>query len=363
MAGAAITPDALSIPARPFGRVPTLFVLSTSRHPPLPPHGAVGVAPFNSRDRGGGLDSVTGACVPGHMPVTPPLHVDWEAVRLEYETTTVTLEALCARHGIRWKTTLVRRKARDGWRRQVGHIAARLTVLHVAGLSEDGSPAPETEAILGAPGATDGVTPSSPAAAPRAPRKRTPPPASPSAPPPPAPDPPSADVPFAPPGAAHPEDAIITSRAIARLHADKIKRQLEVAESIKGVALELLNQIGGYLALPLDDDSDQMRDQLQRRVSRLFGAAPDRETLAGLLKCAADVAHKAVLIERHALGMDVVKEPTTEPTGPLPSSLGGSKAARLIEHLDAAVAMQLRDVAARLERDRGLPRVIDAEAR
>ena len=299
------------------------------------------------------------------------MDVDWDAVRLDYETTGVSLDQLCARHGIPWKTTLFRKARKCGWQRLGTEVVARLSVLEAAGEHTDVAAAlanaARAEVAAGArqPGTSRrkskkhdaDASPTGDAAGgasqPGISRRKSekhdgdaPPPLA----RPPVPDALTAE--------------LLTMQAIARLHSERIRRQLAIAAEIEEVGLAVLRQVKAYLDLPLDADDDEARLALQRRVNRLVGANPDRETLSGLMKAAADVIARGVTLERHALGMDTVKgELPADPAQSAPPGTRSAAASRLIGALDMDVAMRVRDAAKRLaeERRSGGP-VIDGTA-
>lgn len=65
-------------------------------------------------------------------PATPPSQADWAAIRLKFELQGASLVAICDEFRIASPTSVQRRASREGWQRNIGHIADRLATDVVA---------------------------------------------------------------------------------------------------------------------------------------------------------------------------------------------------------------------------------------
>ena len=229
------------------------------------------------------------------MPRFPPRPdyqaLPWWQIREQYETTDASLRALAMQWNIASKTTITRRITDEGWIRRIAYIATTLELLQVAEAS-DPSPAPEGESEK-----IDG-------------------------------------------GTLHREaDAspLLTARALATMQSQRVLRQLEIAEEIQEAGRNILRLLTGVLT-----DTD---DKVGEHIKRLIAICPDGEKLATLVKSAAEAIDRAVIIERRALGMDMIK-------GTVPDPAGGSldsctdNAIRTVRKMDLSLGLRLREFTA-----------------
>jgi hypothetical protein len=131
---------------------------------------------------------------------------------------------------------------------------------------------------------------------------------------------------------------------LAALHTQRIKDQLELSSQVTAAGMRVFAIIGELL----DTDSDpKMVERAQAALNKLTNVNPDRDTLAGLLKAAADVVARGVGIERRALGMDVKRRPGA-PEDPVPELASPRRpAGNLIKLMDPATAFKLREMVQR----------------
>ena len=121
------------------------------------------------------------------------------------------------------------------------------------------------------------------------------------------------------------------------MQSQRVLRQLEFAEEIQETGRDILRLLPGVLT-----DTD---DKVGEHVKRLIAICPDGEKLATLVKSAAEAIDRAVIIERRALGMDMIK-------GTVPDPAGGSldscteNAIRTVRKMDLSLGLKLREFAA-----------------
>ena len=143
---------------------------------------------------------------------------------------------------------------------------------------------------------------------------------------------------------------IIGPNALAELHTQRIKEQLALSKEVSGTG----RQVFSLIRQMLDPGADPETEIAARTAMlRLTNVNPDKDTLAGLMKAAADVIKVGVSLERQALGMDVRRKPG-DANDPLPEMRSPKRtAAKLIEALDADTAYKLRSaLQARMQQKR-----------
>lgn len=146
------------------------------------------------------------------------------------------------------------------------------------------------------------------------------------------------------------EPEVMGPERLAQLHTERIKDQLVIASRVTGAGMQVFEIISTLL----DADDDPLTvARASIALRKLTNVNPDRDTLAGLLKAAADVVSKGLDIERRALGMDLRRSAPPErgsdqPTNPLSVLADTTRpGARLIKMLDADMAFKLREMAQR----------------
>ena len=230
------------------------------------------------------------------MPRFPPRPehqaLPWQQIREQYETTDISLRALAMRWRLASKTTLARKINNEGWTRRIATIAMLPSLLQVADASEQ-PPPPDSEAEK-----IDGDT---------LPRRE----ADPSIP--------------------------LTARKLAAMQSQRVLRQLEFAEAIQETGRAMLRHLLGTLT----GDEDKMGEH----VKRLTAVSQDGEKMAGLLKLAVEAIDRGVIIERRALGMDMIKGQVPNPAG---GGLGSDteNAVRTVRKMDLSLGLRLREFAA-----------------
>lgn len=213
----------------------------------------------------------------------------WRQIREQYETTDVSLRMLAMQWRLASKTTLARKISNEGWTRRIATIATHLSLLEVAGASEPPPPPPDGEAEK-----IDGDT-----------LHRE---ADPSIP--------------------------LTARKLAAMQSQRVLRQLEFAEQVQEAGRAILRHLLGVLT--------GEEDKVGGHIKRLISIGPDGEKLATLMKAAAEAIDRGVIIERRALGMDMIK-------GQVPNPAGGSldrdtkNAVRTVRKLDVGLGLKLRN--------------------
>jgi hypothetical protein len=214
----------------------------------------------------------------------------WRQIREQYETTDVSQRALAMQWNIASKTTLTRKITDEGWTRRIAHIATTLALLQVAEASDPSVRNGEAEKIAG-----DTLRREADAAIP------------------------------------------LTERALAAMQSQRVLRQLEIAEEIQKAGRAILHHLLGVLT--------GEEDKVGEHIKRLLAICPDGEKLATLVKSAAEAIDRAVIIERRALGMDMIK-------GTVPDPAGGSldsctdNAIRTVRKMDLSLGLRLREFTA-----------------
>jgi hypothetical protein len=129
----------------------------------------------------------------------------------------------------------------------------------------------------------------------------------------------------------------LTARALATMQSQRVLRQLEIAEEIQKAGRAILRHLLGVLT--------GEEDKVGEHIKRLLAICPDGEKLATLVKSAAEAIDRAVIIERRALGMDMIK-------GTVPDPAGGSldsctdNAIRTVRKMDLSLGLRLREFTA-----------------
>ena len=200
------------------------------------------------------------------MSNTPPIDyqaLPWARIREQYEKTAISLRMLARQWGLGSKNVIQRKIKAEGWVRRLGNIASHLALAQVAALEPDHElPIPRLP-----PRGRNGN------------------------------------------GRDHPQKVaadtlrdeadvvtILTARTLAQMQTKRILRQLKVAEDIQEAGLSIVR----CLIEVLKGDEAKVPQALER----LLGVAPAGETMAGLLKAAAEAIDRGVVMERRALGMD-----------------------------------------------------------
>jgi hypothetical protein len=189
------------------------------------------------------------------------------------------------------KTTLTRKITDEGWTRRIATIATHLSLLQVAEAS-DHSPAANGEAEK-----INGDT-----------LRR------------------EADV-----------SPLLTARALATMQSQRVLRQLEIAEEIQEAGRNILRLLTGVLT-----DTD---DKVSEHIKRLIAICPDGEKMSALVKAAAEAIDRAVIIERRALGMDMIKGVVPDPDNDHYDSCT-ENAMRIVRKMDLGHVLKLREYAA-----------------
>jgi hypothetical protein len=194
------------------------------------------------------------------------------------------------------KTTLTRKITDEGWTRRIAHIATTLSLLQVSEAS-DPSPAPdgEVEKING-----DALRREADASLP------------------------------------------LTARQLAAMQSQRVLRQLEIAEEIQEAGRNILRLLTGVLT-----DTD---DKVGEHIKRLIAICPDGEKMATLVKAAAEAIDRAVVIERRALGMDMIKGKVPDPDNGDFDAYRDT-AIRTVRKMDMAMGLKLREYAAQVAED------------
>jgi hypothetical protein len=225
-------------------------------------------------------------------PARPEYQVlPWRQIREQYETTDVSQRALAMQWNIASKTTLTRKITDEGWTRRIANIATTLALVQVAEASDPSSVRNgEAEKIAG-----DTLGREADATIP------------------------------------------LTARALAAMQSQRVLRQLEFAEKIQEAGRAILRHLLGVLT--------GEEDKVGEHIKRLLAICPDGEKLATLVKSAAEAIDRGVIIERRALGMDMIK-------GTVPDPAGGSldsctdNAIRTVRKMDLSLGLRLREFTA-----------------
>lgn len=298
----------------------------------------------------------------------------WDEIRRRYETEGMTIADLQRHYHVASRTTLTRRRDREGWVVSVADTATGMRPI-VAAMAEMAEPDPDEDALpeWGGELAPEPVPEpvQEPAPEPAKPRRRRraashaePSPLMPRL----APDPPR---PAAPPPEIASEPAIEPDRVLepteeelseameqramtlvnklTRVQASRIHKQLGIADEVQQVGLRILRTISRMFE-PSNGDPE-LEAEVQQAVVRLIRVNADRETLAGLVKAASDVVHKGITIERVALGMDIPARQLGGPVPEMPPSVTDKPAIGLIQKLDYDTAKKLRDLAVEMKRE------------
>jgi hypothetical protein len=211
-------------------------------------------------------------------------HLPWDAIRLQYETTDVSLRMLAMQHGIASKTVLIRRIAAEGWTRQVNNIAMLLAVKGLAAAGRAGQAEPIDADTLREE--ADNAT-------------------------------------------------LLDARAMAQMHSARIRSQLALAGDIQRTGVAIMRRLLGVL----EGTEAEVADHLKR----LIAISPEGEKLSSLIKAVADATDRAVIMERRALGMDALNMmPNASAT---PDPVYSSEAAiSIVKQMDVTLAMRLRQL-------------------
>ena len=231
----------------------------------------------------------------------------WDAVREEYEGTAATSKSLARQFGTT-RASIETRARRDGWKRDVGKIAADLA-REGASMLESGGPIPEVN-----------VPPQHPKIARRARMAEK----------------------------SEESDArnIRVASSLAQQHIIAVARQLRAAGDARELADLILDRLKTILRGPpdpFDHDSDENAEYRAARMA-LVVISPDKEKLADLARAATTILREASRMERVALGMDIRREPDN----PEPAQLRNIKQA--MSQLPPDALMRLREVAADIRR-------------
>jgi len=275
----------------------------------------------------------------------------WDEIRRLYETTPIGVPSLQKKYGFASRTTINRRKAKEGWKKQVDELisvaAAEQIVADIRREQEAQAPAPEPEpdpAVVQAIQEMriyDPVPESDPAPEPasdEAEHVR------------------AADVGRSGmvPSVEDLEsrrDAVVVQ--MAGIHADRIRAQLTRAGEMQQVGTGILRLIMAA-TVPANTTDGVTLALKQQAVMNLCGVNPDRETLAGLLKAACDILSKGIGLERQVLGIATPEKTKvgvgvviTNNTGPAadPSSPG-----KVLKSLDTKSAWKMRELLAEASR-------------
>lgn len=280
--------------------------------------------------------------------VEPP---PWDEIRRLYETTPIGIPSLARKYGFSSKTTINRRKAKEGWAKQVDELisvsAAELIVADIRRTQEAQAPDPDPgpdpavmqaiqemrvyDPVLKPESATAHAS----AQADEAEYVR------------------AADVGQSGmvPSVDDLEDrrdAVVAQ--MAGIHAERIRTQLAHAGELQQVGTGILRLIMAATTPATDQVTLARR---QHAVASLCGVNPDRETMAGLLKAASDVLSKAISLERLVLGIgpqERTKVGAVVITNPAPASADPSSPGRVLKGLDTQSAWKLREVLAEASR-------------
>jgi hypothetical protein len=120
-----------------------------------------------------------------------------------------------------------------------------------------------------------------------------------------------------------------------------VLRQLEFAEKIQEAGRAILRHLVGVLT--------GEEDGMGEHIKRLTAVSPEK--MAGLLKLAVEAIDRGVIIERRALGMDMIK-------GQVPNPAGGSldsdteNAVRTVRKLDVSLGLKLREFTASVAQEK-----------
>jgi hypothetical protein len=134
----------------------------------------------------------------------------------------------------------------------------------------------------------------------------------------------------------------LTARALATMQSQRVLRQLEIAEEIQEAGRNILR----LLIRVMTDTDDKVGDH----IKRLIAICPGGEKLATLVKAAAEAIDRAVVIERRALGMDMIKGTVPDPdTGAVDSYT--DTAIRIVRKMDLSLGLKLREYAAQVAED------------
>jgi hypothetical protein len=270
---------------------------------------------------------------PRPSPGQPPRALlDWGAAREIYETTPITLRALAHQFGQKSDGPLRRKIAKQGWKRNIAAITARLTTQAIAtGAMEDLGEGERNalESVLsdnsempsGTYATTKEVSADSSAsksagssgASPRRPSR------------------PDEDI------------DLRTAKGMADLHAAAIREQVRLGRKMAEVAELILDDLEtAFAADPAEATAARMR---------LMAFNPKVDTLAGILKAAAGLGDRGVVVNRKALSMDAGKG--LGPGAPPPEgALGAASVRELLHAIPTDVLMTMRKAALELSRVR-----------
>lgn len=250
------------------------------------------------------------------MPPPSELHAsaDWAEMRRLYEQEGVSRSEIQRRFGFRSGTTIARRIRAEDWRSPRNPLPLTLQYgdSGEVAVAADDAPAPDDEVT---------VIPMAALVAERALRDT------------------ARQIMDDAPGS--PE--VIGPSHLAALHTERIKEQLAMSKEVTNVGRLVLSRIAELFTAGDEGSMERARAAL---VS-LTNVNPDKDTLAGLLKAAADVVRQGVTIERLALGMDTRRKPG-EQNNPIPELVSPKRAAgALIAQMDPEMAFKLRALAQR----------------
>lgn len=281
--------------------------------------------------------------------VEPP---PWDEIRRLYEETSIGCVGLAKRFGFKSKTTITRRRDAEGWAKAVeehGAVAAAEQV--VADIRSDAAPVtappepepdPEIERAIDAMGIYDPLPGPLPAAVhePYVAAERVL----------------AADVGRSGmvPGSADIDDrreAVVSQ--IADIQAERMKTHLAYASELMQVGVGVIRLIKAP-TIPASTTDPVKLALKQHALMSLSGVNPDRETLAGLLKSAADVVTKGITLERHVLG---ITPPEKTKVGAVVITTGSNTVVsepagpgQVLKSLDTKSAWKMRELLAEASR-------------
>jgi hypothetical protein len=244
---------------------------------------------------------------------TPTINRDlpWEAIRRDWQTSSISMVSLARKYGVASTTTLTRRVVSEGWKRDADLIEANPS----AGQS---------------------------AVALRTPLDR----------------PANMREPPAPPDGSAPVDAAVANELdaelllaqhdLAQAVATNARRHVALAVEVQRTGLLLLRRLQGVLR-PLGDDAAAEALMLGN-LQRLIRVNPDRETLVGLIAAAGKTIDLGLSMERRAIVANAASKLAPETTEAMAASMAAS-AKEAMKRLTPESAERLRQWAIDVQRE------------
>lgn len=249
----------------------------------------------------------------GEYKPTPRHVTNWARIREEYENTDASIAELCKRFSIPQRTTIVRRRDREQWTRNIKAIAADIATSEILAENEA-----MTRADPRARGQQIQVLDPCEAEA-LGPAQSN----------------------YGTPG----RDRRTQALALAKIQREQVRQEQDVAELGMLVSAKVLRALDTILS---DDDPARVSEA----ADRLGKISKNTESFSSLLRASIGSFKDAVALRRRAVGLDTPRLPVGANGLPAQPSEIPDEIARVLPNLDIDSLEQLRVISEKLEKMR-----------